>query len=148
MLLASDCHFTFMKATFDAVKAKAFEPSELTFSCKGLSCVNLDCGDAYVEFVVGDGKVCRVHSVLAEFLSPKVARLRRCDISFDVYRFKDSELFKVFKSLVSSLRAGESFRVKKSNFVKLLRLSQELENSELLSALLGMIKSLDSRPNL
>ena len=130
-----------MESNFDAVTAKAFEPTELTLSCKGLSCVNWDCGDPDFDFVVGDDKVCRVHSVLAEFLCPKVARLRRCDISFDVYTFKDSELFDVFESLVSSLRSGESYRVEKSNFVKLVRLSQELENDELLSSLLGVIKT-------
>ena len=76
---------------------------------------------------------------MAEFLSPRVAHLRRCDISFDVYTFKDSEVFDVFESLVSSLRSGTALRVEKSNFAGLLRLSQELENAKLLSSLLGMI---------
>ena len=122
----SDYHFIFMKSNFDAVTAKALESMDLQLSCQGLSCVNWDCGDSDFEFVVVgcDAKVCRVHCVLAEFLSPKVARLRRCDISFDVYTFKDSELFDVFEGLVSSLRSGESFRVEQSNFVKLARLSQ------------------------
>ena len=82
-----------MVSNCDDRTLKAFEPTELTLSCEGLNYVNWDRGDADFEFVTGDGRMCRVHSVLAEFLSPKVARLRRCDISFDVYTLKDSELF-------------------------------------------------------
>ena len=119
----------------------AVEPRELILSSKGLGCVNWDCGGADFEFVVGDRRACRVHSVLAEYLSPKVARLRRCDISFDVYTFKDSEMFDIFESFVSSLLSGEVIRVEKSNFAALLRLSQELENGELFSSLLEMIKT-------
>ena len=125
---------------YPELRAKPMEPRELTLTCKGMSFVNWDCSDADFEFVVGDDKVCRVHSVLAEFLSPKVARIRKCDPLCYVYTFKDSELFDVFDSLVLSLRSGESFRVEKSNFVELLRLSQELENDNLLSSLLGLIK--------
>ena len=126
---------------FDAVTANAFEPAELTLDRKGMNCVNWECDDAEFEFVGGDDKVCRVHSILAEFLSPKVARLRRCDISFAVYTFKNSELFNAFESLVSSLRSGAALRVEKSNFAVLFRLSQELENTELFISLLSMIKT-------
>lgn len=130
-----------MESTFDAVSEKALEPNELILTSKGLSCVNWDCGDADFEFVVGDDKRCRVHSVLAEFLSPKVAGLRKCDPFYCVYMLKNSELFGALESLCSSLRSGQTFKVEQSNFVALLRLSQELENSELLSSLLGMIKT-------
>ena len=130
-----------MESNFHAVTAKGFVPMELALSCKGLSCVNWDRGDADFEFVVGDDRVCRVHSVLAEFLSPKVAYLRKCDPLCYVYTFKDLELFDVFGSLVSSLLSGESLRVEKSNFAALLRLAHELENVELLSSLLGMINT-------
>ena len=122
------------------VNAKALEPSELTLTCKGLSSVNWDSSDSEFEFVFTD-KVCRVHSVLAEFLSPKVACLRKCDPLFSSYTFKDSEMFNVLERLVSSVRSGKSFRVEKSNFSALLRLSQELENNALLSSLLGMINT-------
>ena len=130
-----------MESTFDAVSEKALEPNELILTSKGLSCVNWGCGDADFEFVVGDDKRCRVHSVLAEFLSPKVAGLRKCDPFYCVYMLKNSELFGTLESLCSSLRSGQTFKVEQSNFVALLRLSQELENSELLSSLLGMIKT-------
>ena len=120
--------------------AKALEPNDLSLTCAGMGYVNWDWSDSFVEFVF-DNKACRVSSVLAEFLSPKVARLRRCDISFDVYRFKESEMFNVFESLVSSLHSGDALRVEKSNFPVLVRLSQEFENAELLSSLLGMIET-------
>ena len=85
------------------------------------------------------GTKCVALTILAEFLSPKVAYLRSCDIRFEVYAFQDSELFDVFESLVSSLRSTAALRVEKSNFAALLRLAQEFENVELLSSLLGMI---------
>ena len=129
-----------MRTSFEAVSAKALDSNELTLTCKGMSSVNWDCSDADFEFLFGEDKVCRVHSVLAEFLSPKVARLRKCDPLCNVYTFKDSELFSVFERLVLSLRSGEALRVEKSNFAALLSLSQELENSELLSSLPGIIK--------
>ena len=99
--------------------------------------MNWDCCDSDFEFRADDNKVCRVRSVLAEFLSPKIARLRNCDASFNSYTFKNTELFNVFENLVSSLRSGRSFRVERSNFVPLLRLSDELENNELRSSLIS-----------
>ena len=108
-------------------------------TCKGMSSVNWDCSDSEFEFVFGEDRVCRVHSVMAEFLSPKVARLRKCDPLSGFYTIKDSELFDVFESLVLSLRSGDALQVEESNFAGLLRLSQELENADLLSSLIGMI---------
>ena len=121
------------------LRAKAVELNALTLTFKGMRPANCACSDSEFEFVFGKDRVCRVHVILAEFLSPRVARLRRCDISFDVYRFEDSEVFDVFESLVSSLVSGEAIRVEKSNFPVFLRLSLELENDRLLCLLLGMI---------
>ena len=120
---------------------EAVEPKEITLTCKGMSCVNWDCGEDF-EFVFSEDKACHVDSVLAEFLSPKIARIRRCDIGFTVYTFKHacSEFFNVFQALVSCLVSGSALLIEKSNFAALFRLSQELENSELLSSLLGMLK--------
>ena len=129
-----------MKSTFDTVSTKALEPRELNLTCQGLSCVNWDRSDPDFEFVTEE-KVCRVHSVLAEFLSPKVAHIRRCDPLCCVYTFENSELFHVFETLASCLCTGRSITVDQSNFVALLLISQELENSELLCSLLGMIKT-------
>ena len=128
------------RMSFEALSAKSIKQKSLTLTHKGICAVNWDYSDSDFEFVFGENKVCRVWSVLAEFLSPKIARLRRCDISFDVYPLKDAEMFNAFESLVASLRTGEVLRVEKSNFVALVRLSQELENDELYSSLLGMIR--------
>ena len=128
-----------MKSTFETGTANPVEPNELILTHQGMSSVNLGYGDSDFEFVVGDDKVCRVHSILAEFLSPKIARVRKCDPLCSFYTFRDSAMFDVFENFLSSLRSGEAVRVEKSNFAALLRLSQELENNELLSSLLGMI---------
>ena len=127
-----------MTNLYEVLSAKVLEPQELTLTCKGMGSVNLDCSDSDFEFVLGDDRVSRLPYDLAEFVYPKVARLRRCDISFDVYRFKESELFNAFESLVSSLLSGDALRVTKANFPALLCLSQELENDDLFSLLLGM----------
>ena len=124
----------------EGLSERAFEPRGLTLTCKGMSSVNWECSDADFEFVFGS-KVYRLHSVLAEFLSPKVAGVRKCDPLCSFYTFKDSELFSAFQSLVVSMRSGEDLRVEQSNFPVLLRLAQELENGDLLSSLVAMIKT-------
>ena len=73
-----------MVSKLDDLTAKASKPRELDVSCTGSSCITWDCDDFDFEVIVGDDKTCRVHSVLAVFLSQRIARLRRCDISFDV----------------------------------------------------------------
>ena len=130
-----------MESAFETVSTKVFETGDLTLTCKGLSCVNWNCGDDDFQFVAGDDKVLRVHSVLAEFLSPKIAQIRKCDPFCYVYTFKNSDLFDAFESLVPRLVSEGSVSVERSNFVTLLRVAQELENSELLSSLLGMINT-------
>ena len=91
MHCSKKCHYS-MSHPYAALSEKALEPNELTLTCEGMISVNWKRSDSDIEFGFED-KVCRLHSVLAQLLSPKVARLRRSDISFDVYTFKDSELF-------------------------------------------------------
>ena len=132
-----------MKTLIKTMDGKAFESKELVLTSKGLSFVNWDCPDDDIDLVFGSDNSCRVHSVLAEFLSPKIARIRRNDPLLNVYTFKNdsSELFGALESLISSLRSGGTFRVDKSNFAVFLQLSHELENHELLSSLLELIKT-------
>ena len=111
---------------YAALSAKALNPNELTLTCKGMSFVNWNNSDSDFEFVFGEDKVCCIHSVLAELLSPKVAMVRKGDPHCTFYAFKDSELFNVLESLVSSLRSGAALRVEKSNGIALLRLAQVL----------------------
>ena len=117
---------------------EGFRTKKLNLTCRGISSVNWEISDPDFEFIFRK-KVCRVHSVLAEFLSPKIARNRKCDPLCSFYTFKDSKMFSIFESLLSNLRSGHPIRVKKSNFLHLVRLSQEFENDELLSSLIGMI---------
>ena len=126
----------------ERLSGKTFDLRTVSLTCKGLHFVNWDRCDDCFEFVGGD-KVCCVPSVLAEFLSPKISRIRKCDPFYNVYTFKNdcSEFISALECLVSSLRSGEDFQVENSNFVALIRLSQELENDELLSSLLGMIQT-------
>ena len=131
-----------MERIIETLDSQGLEANELKLSCVGLSSVNWDRGDDEFKFVFGD-KVCRVHSVLAEFLSPKVSRLRKSDALCSFYTFKSNfhGFFDTFESFVSSLCTGKSFRVDKSNVSALLRLSHELENQEILSSLLEMFKT-------
>ena len=128
---------------FGSLSAKVLEPRELTLTCKGMSFVNLDRGDDDFEFVFCDEKVIRVHSVLAEFVSPKISRLRRFDPFYNDYVFKNDipGMFEALELLIQSLQSGHAFLVEPSNIAGLVHISQELENSELLSSLLGMAQA-------
>ena len=111
---------------------------EVSFTCHGLGLVNWSCSEPDFDFVIGD--VFPVHAVLAEFLSAKIARIRRCDPLCYSYTFKnvDPDLLSALQSLVTSLQTGNPFHVNQSNYSAIFRLCQELEINELLSSLLGL----------
>ena len=113
---------------------------ELILTSKGLHFVNWDRSDEDFKFLFGS-EVCGVHSLLAEFLSPKVADLRKMDPFCDIYTISDacSDCIDSFNNLVSSLLGGQAVRVSSSNHSALLKLSHELGNIELFSLLLDMI---------
>ena len=116
---------------------------ELVLTCKGMSSVNWNCkfSDSDFEFIFGEDRVCPVHYVLAEFLSPRVHMSGNVILSAVFAHSKSlncSVFLKVFSRVYAS---GDAVQVQKSNFLALLRLSQELDNDELLSSLLGMIKT-------
>ena len=133
--------FTNMDSAFNAISRKLFNQNELLLTCKGLSCVNWDHSDPDFEFLAGDDKVLRVHSVLAEFLSPKIARLRKSDPFCCVYTLTSFQMLELFEILVSNIRTGQPLRVKASIYGGLLQLSKELENDDLFSSLLGMLNT-------
>lgn len=114
---------------------------EVTFKSKSMGYVNCDFASDDFEFAFTGGKVCRVHTAIAEFLSPKVSQARRSDISCNVYTFDSdcSDLFDVLESLVSTLSFGQSLQLKNSQFLPLLRLSYELGNIELIYQLISLI---------
>ena len=119
---------------------KNFGEYDVMLTCHGLGSVNLENIDDSFDFICAD-RICRVHSILAEFVGPRIARLRRADASYSSYKFPSdcSYLFDVLESLVSCLRAGHSIHVNHQNFNALLRLSKELENNELAYSLLDLV---------
>lgn len=126
-----------------SVNLTGFRPRDVILTCGGFSSINWDCDADAFEFVFSDEKSFRVHSVLAQFLSPAVARHRRCDPSFTRYIFEKSsaDLADTFESLLSRMRAGQSLKVDSSNFGHLIRLARELQNDELLSSILTITES-------
>ena len=119
------------------VKALALgvHSDELILSCRGLSFVNFDCYDREFTFICGGSRI-SVHPMLAEFLSPKVASLRKSDACAYQYRFKDTTLrFSSFEHVIQCLQKGQPICVDQNNFEDLLRIFVELENDEVLSSL-------------
>ena len=113
-------------------------PKSLTMTWSGFASVNLDMSDPEFEFVFENQRLFRVHSVLAEFLSPKVAQLRRSDVTFCRYIFNASDCYDVFETLVKALSRGTAFEVTESNLGSLFEIADELENTELTSKLLDL----------
>ena len=107
-------------------------PHALDPSSRGFSSVNWDRCDEDFEFVFGDGKVCRVHSVLAEFLSPKVGNMRKSDPCCTFYTFSsaNSKNYHTFEAFVSNVSKGVLVEVNKTNYYALLQLFKELGNPD------------------
>ena len=116
-------------------------PVEVKLTFSGFASVNWSPSDTHFDFVFGDEGVCRVHPILAEFLSPKVSRQRRSDACTSRYVFNDvsSGDCDAFESVVSNVRSGRPIVVDASNFGRLVRIAYELENDELFSSLVSMV---------
>ena len=132
-----------MAKLIQAPEAAGNRDCGVSLTCNGLRRVNWNVYDDDFEFVFGEDRVCRVHSVMAEFLSPKIARLRMNDPLCYFYRFPCDSLkvFTAFEGLVSNLKSGSPFQVDITNFSSLLRLCHELENDDLLSFLFSKVES-------
>lgn len=112
----------------------------ITLSCTGLSLVNWDIEERNFEFIFGDSYACRVHKLLAEFLSPKVARMRKQDNDLSELTLTTAssmECYIAFEVLVSNICRGKAISVDKNNFENLVAIATELENTELISALVS-----------
>lgn len=96
--------------------------------------------DSSFSFICSDN-VCVVHPMFAEFLSPKIAQMRRSDSCCESYTFQgsQSDLFTALTNIVSILRTGNTVHVDNSNFLDLFRLAHELRNQELFMALLELV---------
>ena len=52
---------------------KNFGEYEMSLTCHGLDSVNLENIDDSFEFIFEGHRICRVHSLLAEFVGPRIA---------------------------------------------------------------------------
>ena len=120
---------------------QAVVPREVTLTVVGFRNVKWSCTDESFEFIFSDRHICCVHSVLAEFISPKVSQIRAGDMTCFHYQFTEecSALFETFNDLISALLDGRPLQVTQENLIPLLELANELENQELFSLLIGMI---------
>ena len=114
---------------------------DLSLTSAGFSMVNWDSHAKEFMFVFGEDKSFSVQTIIAEFLSPKVARMRRFDASVNSYTLTSEYTCActAFQALVESFCHGKPLTVGESNFEDLIRLACGLENDELLAALLGMM---------
>ena len=113
----------------------------ISLSCAGLGAVNWDPEERVFEFVFDDEQVCKVHTVVAELLSPKVARLRKSDLQVRKYTFEKAtslDCYILLEAIASSIYRGRAIYVDDGNYGNLLAIAGELENTELLTALCSM----------
>ena len=115
-------------------------PVDFALGLSSFLSVNWNSSDANFKFVAGDDRVLWVHPMLAEFISPKVSRIRRSDVLSDQYIFEDkaSCVGDALFALVSHIRDGQSLQVTASNLEGLTRLAYELDNSEILGLMLSL----------
>ena len=130
-----------MSNSLPALTVDSLRSSSLLLTCAGFSHVDWRNAGTDFEFVCGNHGAVRVHPVLAELLSPKVARIRRGDAGAAQYVFRDDSpcVFDAFAALVERLQRGQRLHVDKSNFEGLVRVSCELESEEIFSSMLGMV---------
>ena len=108
---------------------------EMKLSSQGLRNIRLDLHEMDFEFLVGK-KSYKCNSLLAEYLSPKICRLRSSDVSVSQYRLSTPDPSSNFDRLLS-LAFGAQFNLSFEDFPFFLSASQELENRELLSLLVS-----------
>ena len=110
--------------------------NKVALTCSGLSMVNWGIIEPEFVFEFGENRVCSVSSGLAEFLSPRVSRMRKSDAAVASYAFVDDFLcsqvaFEIFSDLVRSVSDGAPISVNDSNFCHVFRFACELENDEI-----------------
>lgn len=94
--------------------------------------VNFDLPNEKFTFIVNDARIV-VSSIQAEFLSPKIARIRRSDASFDTYTIR-RDPGNHFSEFVK-LSTGQAITVTDANYEFFWHLASDLENKEIFTAL-------------
>ena len=107
--------------------------ADVRLSSKGFKHVPLELHDGDFEFIVGD-QTYKCNSIVAEFLSPKISRLRQSDPSLFIYRLETEDCYCKFSEFLS-LAFDSSLHVASENFNFFVSVSRELENEELFSQL-------------
>ena len=127
---------------------RVLEGQVFEITAKGFGSVNWRLHEDDFEFVFSEEHVCRVNCLMAEFLSPRISRIRRADGGYVRYVFEGmedtaSECLKTFNVLVECAKSGKPLQLEGLSFKTLLGIARELENSELLSRLLSMVDMSD-----
>lgn len=94
--------------------------------------VNFDLPNERFTFIVNGAPIV-VSSIQAEFLSPKIARMRRSDAGFDTYTIR-ADPGNHFSQFVK-LSTGQSITVTDANYEFFWHLANDLENKEIFTAL-------------
>ena len=97
-----------------------------------------DLHDRDFEFVV-DGTSYRVNSVLAEFLSPKVCKMRRADATVSCCELDVSDQQHAFEQVIR-IGMGESLALASDNLECLMSIARSLENTELANLLVSLVE--------
>ena len=107
---------------------------DLKLSSKGLNNLPFELYDGDFSFIVGD-KDYKCHHVVAEFLSPKIGKLRVLDPSLCEYHMETEDVDCKFNDFIS-LALESRLHVEAKYFDFFVSVSRELENEELLSQLI------------
>jgi hypothetical protein len=105
----------------------------LRLSAKGIRNIAFGQDSPTFTFHVGDATYI-VPSVLADFLSEKVANLHRGDSTIDSYDVQTTDPGRLFAGFVG-MAQGEELRVNPSNFTFYATLARELGNHELIRSI-------------
>ena len=114
----------------------------LSLSSAGMRRVLLGRNQNDFTFIIDDIEF-PVSSLLAEFLSGRVANFRRLDSTFDAYRLKSHCPKAAFEQFLL-LGTGSNVAIPDEHILPLIEVCYELDNDELLSQLMRLGESSDS----
>ena len=108
---------------------------DLKLSSKGFQNFPFELHEGDFEFVIGN-QIYKCNSIVAEFLSPKISKLRILDPSFSRYELEAQDLNSKFNEFIS-LVFDSHLHVGSKDFDFFVSVSKELENEEILSQLIN-----------
>jgi hypothetical protein len=105
------------------------KPFKLSLTAQGLKTIFFGSPNAPFDFIVGD-ETHTIPSFVADFLSPKIAALRKAEPGLDYYELGTSVPEKIFP-LFLSLGRGEDIEVTQANLIYIALIAEELQNREI-----------------